>query len=75
MPRHGQYWVAQRLRPWPSGAKLVSELLGEGALTAAFIPIFKKKEVQDGRKRMWTVPQCGHFQPGHLRPVVTCWSW
>ena len=32
---------------------LFRRLLGEGALTAAFIPIFKKKEVQDGEHEMW----------------------
>src|ERR1041385_1320013 len=32
---------------------LFRRLLGEGALTAAFIPIFKKKEVKDGEKEMW----------------------
>ncbi len=28
-------------------------LLGEGALTAAFIPIFKEKEKLDGETEMW----------------------
>ena len=32
---------------------LFRRLLGEGALTAAFIPIFKKKEVQEGEAEMW----------------------
>src|SRR6516225_9113340 len=32
---------------------LFRRLLGEGALTAAFIPIFKHKEVSDGEKEMW----------------------
>src|SRR5436189_4150159 len=32
---------------------LFRRLLGEGALTAAFIPIFKKKEVQVGEAQMW----------------------
>ena len=32
---------------------LFRRLLGEGALTAAFIPIFKQKEVQDGETEMW----------------------
>lgn len=32
---------------------LFRRLLGEGALTAAFIPIFKQKEVQDGESEMW----------------------
>ncbi|MGO8675406.1 MAG: murein biosynthesis integral membrane protein MurJ [Limisphaerales bacterium] len=32
---------------------LFRRLLGEGALTAAFIPIFKHKERQDGEREMW----------------------
>jgi putative peptidoglycan lipid II flippase len=32
---------------------LFRRLLGEGALTAAFIPIFKQKEVQEGEAQMW----------------------
>src|SRR5579864_1634389 len=32
---------------------LFRRLLGEGALTAAFIPIFKHKEVQAGEAEMW----------------------
>ena len=32
---------------------LFRRLLGEGALTAAFIPIFKRKEIQEGEKEMW----------------------
>ncbi len=32
---------------------LFRRLLGEGALTAAFIPIFKAKEVQEGEQEMW----------------------
>ncbi|MGH7968296.1 MAG: lipid II flippase MurJ, partial [Limisphaerales bacterium] len=32
---------------------LFRRLLGEGALTAAFIPIFKQKEVRDGEAEMW----------------------
>src|SRR5690242_9313162 len=32
---------------------LFRRLLGEGALTAAFIPIFKQKEVKEGEKEMW----------------------
>ena len=32
---------------------LFRRLLGEGALTAAFIPIFKRKEVQEGEQEMW----------------------
>src|ERR1700679_1718418 len=32
---------------------LFRRLLGEGALTAAFIPIFKEKEKTHGEKEMW----------------------
>ena len=32
---------------------LFRRLLGEGALTAAFIPIFKQKEVNEGESEMW----------------------
>src|SRR5690349_13431893 len=32
---------------------LFRRLLGEGALTAAFIPIFKQKEATDGEAEMW----------------------
>ena len=32
---------------------LLRRLLGEGALTAAFIPIFKHKEISDGHEEMW----------------------
>lgn len=32
---------------------LFRRLLGEGALTAAFIPIFKKKEMQEGEAEAW----------------------
>src|SRR5438477_796623 len=33
---------------------LFRRLLGEGALTAAFIPIFKEKERREGEGPMWT---------------------
>jgi putative peptidoglycan lipid II flippase len=32
---------------------LFRRLLGEGALSAAFIPIFKRKEFEEGEKEMW----------------------
>jgi len=34
---------------------LFRRLLGEGALTAAFIPMFKEKEIQEGEEAMWHV--------------------
>src|SRR5436305_4076846 len=38
---------------------LFRRLLGEGALTAAFIPIFKQKEVQEGEASMWRAANAG----------------
>lgn len=32
---------------------LFRRLLGEGALTAAFVPIFKEKEIKEGEREMW----------------------
>jgi putative peptidoglycan lipid II flippase len=32
---------------------LFRRLLGEGALSAAFIPIFKRKEINEGEREMW----------------------
>src|SRR5216110_1548905 len=32
---------------------LFRRLLGEGALTAAFLPIFKQKEIKEGEAEMW----------------------
>ena len=40
---------------------LFRRLLGEGALTAAFVPIFKEKEKKDGESAMW-----------HAANVVIC---
>ncbi|HTL57164.1 MAG TPA: murein biosynthesis integral membrane protein MurJ [Candidatus Limnocylindrales bacterium] len=49
----GNTWVASAFVMAFQVPNLFRRLLGEGALTAAFIPIFKKKEVQDGEKEMW----------------------
>src|SRR5215470_3659919 len=49
----GNTWVASALVMAFQVPNLFRRLLGEGALTAAFIPIFKQKEVQDGEKEMW----------------------
>src|ERR1041385_3520519 len=38
---------------------LFRRLLGEGALTAAFIPIFKQKEVAEGEAEMWRAANAG----------------
>ena len=46
----GQRRVPIRASPIPN---LFRRLLGEGALTAAFIPIFKEKEKTHGEIEMW----------------------
>src|SRR5215468_2667417 len=49
----GNTWVASAFIMAFQVPNLFRRLLGEGALTAAIIPIFKKKEVQDGEQEMW----------------------
>src|SRR5579883_2893185 len=49
----GTTWVASAFIMAFQVPNLFRRLLGEGALTAAFIPIFKKKEVSDGEAEMW----------------------
>ncbi|HSU57167.1 MAG TPA: murein biosynthesis integral membrane protein MurJ [Candidatus Dormibacteraeota bacterium] len=49
----GNSWVASAFALAFQVPNLFRRLLGEGALTAAFIPIFKKKEVQEGEAEMW----------------------
>src|SRR3954464_13623980 len=49
----GNSWVASAFALSFQVPNLFRQLLGEGALTAAFIPIFKKKEVQEGEAEMW----------------------
>lgn len=49
----GNTWVASAFIMAFQVPNLFRRLLGEGALTAAFIPIFKQKEVSDGEKEMW----------------------
>src|SRR5215472_7474170 len=49
----GNTWVASAFIMAFQVPNLFRRLLGEGALTAAFIPIFKQKETQDGEKEMW----------------------
>ena len=46
-------WVADAFLLAFTIPNLFRRLLGEGALTAAFIPIFKEKETQEGRDAMW----------------------
>jgi putative peptidoglycan lipid II flippase len=49
----GNGWVASAFVMAFQVPNLFRRLLGEGALTAAFIPIFKQKEIKDGEKEMW----------------------
>jgi len=49
----GNTWVASAFTLAFQVPNLFRRLLGEGALTAAFIPIFKQKEKLDGEKEMW----------------------
>jgi putative peptidoglycan lipid II flippase len=49
----GNSWVASAFMVAFMVPNLFRRLLGEGALTAAFIPIFKHKEVRDGEAEMW----------------------
>src|SRR5262249_14022752 len=46
-------WVASAFTLAFQVPNLFRRLLGEGALTAAFIPIFKHKEVREGEAEMW----------------------
>src|SRR5437667_9840013 len=60
----GDTWVASAFTLAFMVPNLFRRLLGEGALTAAFIPIFKQKEIRDGEKAMWrtaNVVICGLF--------------
>src|SRR5262244_3943795 len=49
----GNGWVASAFALAFSVPNLFRRLLGEGALTAAFIPIFKHKEIKEGEAEMW----------------------
>jgi putative peptidoglycan lipid II flippase len=49
----GDGWVAGAFQFAFTVPNLFRRLLGEGALTAAFIPIFKEKEKTHGEKEMW----------------------
>src|SRR5690349_25106010 len=49
----GNTWVASAFTLAFQVPNLFRRLLGEGALTAAFIPIFKHKEIQAGETEMW----------------------
>src|ERR1700750_1247924 len=49
----GNTWVASAFILAFQVPNLFRRLLGEGALTAAFIPIFKHKETHQGEAEMW----------------------
>src|SRR6478736_6640192 len=49
----GNSWVASAFFIAFQVPNLFRRLLGEGALTAAFIPIFKQKEIKEGEAEMW----------------------
>lgn len=49
----GKGWVADAFMLAFQIPNLFRRLLGEGALTAAFIPIFKQKEKNEGHAAMW----------------------
>src|SRR4029077_10418605 len=49
----GDSWVAGAFKLSFLVPNLFRRLLGEGALTAAFIPIFKEKEKTAGEQEMW----------------------
>src|SRR4249920_1694128 len=49
----GNTWVASAFTLAFMVPNLFRRLLGEGALTAAFIPIFKEKEKLEGEPQMW----------------------
>src|SRR5580704_861633 len=49
----GDGWVAGAFQFAFTIPNLFRRLLGEGALTAAFIPIFKEKEKIHGEAEMW----------------------
>ena len=49
----GTTWVNDAFQYAFTVPNLFRRLLGEGALTAAFIPIFKEKEKTEGEIEMW----------------------
>ncbi|MBI1178848.1 murein biosynthesis integral membrane protein MurJ [bacterium] len=49
----GTGWVADAFIFAFMVPNLFRRLLGEGALTAAFVPIFKEKEIKEGEREMW----------------------
>src|SRR3954470_19482770 len=49
----GKGWVTDAFMMAFQIPNLFRRLLGEGALTASFIPIFKEKEKAEGHEAMW----------------------
>src|SRR5881628_2325528 len=49
----GTHWEASAFALAFAVPNLFRRLLGEGALNAAFIPMFKHKEVHEGEAQMW----------------------
>jgi len=69
----GNTWVASAFVLAFQVPNLFRRLLGEGALTAAFIPIFKSKEVQEGEGQMWRAANaviCGLVAAGAAVTVL-----
>src|SRR3989442_3679931 len=67
----GNTWVASAFMLAFQVPNLFRRLLGEGALTAAFIPIFKQKEVRHGETEMWRSANAVIFGLVTAAPVVT----
>ena len=63
----GNTWVASAFTLAFQVPNLFRRLLGEGALTAAFIPIFKQKEVKEGEREMWRAANARDLRPGDRR--------
>ena len=76
----GDGWVASAFAFAFTVPNLFRRLLGEGALTAAFIPIFKEKEKTHGEIEMWRAANAvisgldrrgqRHHRPRHARPLA-----
>ena len=67
----GNTWVASAFTLAFQVPNLFRRLLGEGALTAAFIPILKQKEIQGGEREMWRTANAVISGLGVAAVVVT----
>jgi putative peptidoglycan lipid II flippase len=65
-------WVASAFVMAFTIPSLFRRLLGEGALTAAFIPIFKEKEKTVGEKEMWHAANAVISGLLVLSSIITC---